>query len=99
MDEVIVSGLAMLELQRRRKKMLLQVLQLEVQAAEGGAKNDILRLPLGGVIIHCHVSREVSYDVSTLGFSAAYLVVRLSVIKMTRPSRKVSERYGISNVG
>ena len=79
--------------------MLLQVLQLEVQAAEEGAKNDILRLPLSGVIVHCHISREVSYDASTLGFFAAYLSVRLSIIKMTRPSRKVSERYGISNVG
>ena len=75
--------------------MLLQV----VQAAEEGAKNDNLRLPLGGVFIHCHVSREVSYDASTLGFSVAYLVLRLSIIKLTRPSRNVSERYGISHVG
>lgn len=70
--------------------MLLRVLQLEVQVAEEGAKNDILRLPLGGVIIHHHVSREVSYDASTLGFSAAYLVVRLSVtlpiIPILRPN-------------
>ena len=51
--------------------MLLQVLQLEVEAAEEGAKNDIPRLPLGGVSIHCHVSREVLHGVSTLGFSAA----------------------------
>ena len=79
--------------------MLLQVVQLEVPAAEEGAENDILRLPLGGVIIHCHVSRAVSYDFSTLGFSVAYLVVRLSIIKLPRPSRKISERYGISHVG
>ena len=79
--------------------MLLQVVQLELQAVEEGAKNDILRLPLGGVIIHHHVSREVSYDARTLDFSVAYLVVRLSIIQLTRPSQKVEERYEISYVG
>lgn len=80
--------------------MLLQVVQLEVEAAEEGAKNDILRLPLGGGIVRGHVSREVSYDASTLGFSVSYLVVGLSIIKLTRPLRKkVSGSYRTSPVG
>ena len=78
--------------------MLLQVVQLEPQAPEEVSKNDILRLRLVVVISRCHVSREVSYDASTLGLAVAYLVVRLVIIKLTRPSRKVSERYGISHI-
>ena len=69
--------------------MLRQELRLEVQTAEEGAKNDIFRLPLGvGSLFIVTYSREVLHGVGTLGFSALYFVVRLSIVKLIRPSRK-----------